>query len=338
MKRQPLWSLWGGLVAATAVGWVAFPNTAKQSSPPTRTVLVTETLKMIPQPGQRRLRVWIPLPATNPAQEVKLVGVHAPWPYRLTQDPEFGNPLVFIEGSAPMPEPLEITLQYQVTRSQQRGWRASRPSQEPDEEVSHLYRTPRGLIVVNDTVQQIARAVTNKRTDPIPKARALYDYVLTHMRYDKTGTGWGRGDVRYACHVGKGNCTDFHSLFIALCLASRIPARFQMGFPLPEAPAGTIESPYHCWAEFFAKPHGWVPVDISEAWKSPDKKDYYFGALDPNRVLLTTGRELRLSPRQHGPPLNYLARPYVELDGVPFSQIDVERRYQNLNKEGGTHT
>lgn len=65
------------------------------------------------------------------------------------------------------------------------------------------------------------------------EARAIYDYVFATMRYDKTGTGWARGDVLHACEAKKGNGTDFHSLFIAMARSQGIPARFEIGFPLP---------------------------------------------------------------------------------------------------------
>jgi len=35
-------------------------------------------------------------------------------------------------------------------------------------------------------------------------------------------------------------------------------------------------------------------VDASEAWKHPDKKDYFFGAHDDNRLQFTVGRDIRL--------------------------------------------
>ncbi len=62
-----------------------------------------------------------------------------------------------------------------------------------------------------------------------------------------------------------------------------IPARFEIGFPVPGAAEGAIPG-YHCWAEFFLDGVGWVPVDISEAWKDPKKHDYFFGTLDADRV------------------------------------------------------
>jgi transglutaminase-like putative cysteine protease len=113
-------------------------------------------------------------------------------------------------------------------------------------------------------------------------------------------------------------------VFISLMRAQGIPARFEIGFPLAEAPAGEIAG-YHCWAEFYLDKMGWVPVDISEAWKAPAKHDYFFGSLDANRIRFSTGRDLTLEPRQAGPPLNYFVYPYVEVDGKPF-EGSLERR------------
>ena len=78
---------------------------------------------------------------------------------------------------------------------------------------------------------------------------------------------------------------------------------------------------YHCWADFFEPQHGWIPVDISEAWKHPEKKDYFFGAHDANRVEFTMGRDLELSPKQDGKPLNYFVYPYVEVAGKEYPNV-----------------
>ena len=148
---------------------------------------------------------------------------------------------------------------------------------------------------------ELAVKVTEGKTTPLDKARAIYDYVFTTMRYDKTGTGWGHGDVLYACDAKKGNCTDFHSLFIAMARSQGIPARFEIGFPLPPDKHSAEIAGYHCWSDFFEPQHGWVPVDISEAWKHQEKRDYFFGAHDVNRVQFSMGRDLRLNPGARRP-------------------------------------
>jgi transglutaminase-like putative cysteine protease len=165
----------------------------------------------------------------------------------------------------------------------------------------------------------------------LDKARAIYDYVFTTMRYDKTGTGWGRGDVLYACDAKKGNCTDFHSLFIAMARSQGIPARFEIGFPLPPDKRSSEIAGYHCWAEFFDPQHGWIPVDISEAWKHPEKKDYFFGAHDANRVEFTMGRDLELSPKQNGKALNYFVYPYVEVAGKEYPNVSTAFSFADVD-------
>jgi transglutaminase-like putative cysteine protease len=76
---------------------------------------------------------------------------------------------------------------------------------------------------------------------PAERARAIYDWVVENVEYKKVGTGWGNGDTFWACSERYGNCTDFHALFISLARTEGIPARFEMGFPVPDSrPSGEI--------------------------------------------------------------------------------------------------
>jgi transglutaminase-like putative cysteine protease len=112
--------------------------------------------------------------------------------------------------------------------------------------------------------------------------------------------------------------------------AAGIPARFEIGFPLPgEQKAGEIPG-YHCWAQFYLDQVGWIPVDASEAWKKPEKRDYFFGAHDQHRVLFTTGRDIRLAPPQQGEPLNYFIYPYAEVDGKEFTGVETRFSFRDL--------
>jgi transglutaminase-like putative cysteine protease len=132
----------------------------------------------------------------------------------------------------------------------------------------------------------------------LEKARAIYNHVVATVTYDKSGKGWGRGDIYYACDARRGNCTDFHAIFIGHARAVGIPARFSIGFPVPaERGAGKIAG-YHCWAEFYAQGLGWIPADASEAAKAPSHREYFFGHLDENRVQFSTGRDLILIRRK----------------------------------------
>ncbi len=165
------------------------------------------------------------------------------------------------------------------------------------------------LVQVDDKVRALAAEVTKGRTTPLEKARAIYDYTLANMKYQKTGDGWGNGSIIWACTEKYGNCTDFHALFIGLTRAVGIPARFEIGRSVPEG-SGEVQG-YHCWADFWVDGAGWVPIDASEAWKHPEKRDYFFGHHDDDRFALSMGRDLTL-PGMKGPPLNYFVDPYGE--------------------------
>ncbi|MGE5191884.1 MAG: transglutaminase-like domain-containing protein, partial [Deltaproteobacteria bacterium] len=162
------------------------------------------------------------------------------------------------------------------------------------------------------------------------QVRAIYDHTVSTLKYDKSGTGWGRGDIAYACDSKRGNCTDFHAVFIGLCRARGIPARFEIGFSLPtDKPTGEI-SGYHCWADCHVASYGWIPVDCSEAQKHPEQREYFFGAHDENRIAFSSGRDVRLNPPQRGERLNFFVYPYAEVDGKPHEKIDRKVGYEDL--------
>jgi transglutaminase-like putative cysteine protease len=292
------------------------------------------TVKAIP--AGERVRVWIPAAHSDAFQEVKVISASGDLPLKKTRESRFGNEMYYAESSTAKSAELHFEVVYDVVRHERLSLGPGIPhlaevKLNPRERKSDL--DPDKLVPVTGLPADLAAKATEGKAAPLDKARAIYDYVFSTLRYDKTGTGWGHGDVLYACAAKKGNCTDFHSLFIAMARSQGIPARFEIGFPLPaDKHSGEIAG-YHCWADFFEPQHGWVPVDISEAWKHQEKRDYFFGTHDANRVEFTIGRDLRLNPPQDDEPLNYFVYPYVEIGGKPypavataFSFADVEIR------------
>lgn len=180
------------------------------------------------------------------------------------------------------------------------------------------------LVAVDEKVAALSASVTRGAATPLAKARAIYDYVLANMKYQKTGDGWGNGSIIWACTEKYGNCTDFHALFSGLARAAGIPTRFEIGRSVP-AIDGEVQG-YHCWADFWVDGAGWVPIDASEAWKNADKRDWFFGHHDEHRFALSMGRDLML-PGMKGAPLNYFVNPYGELpDGAAARGIEQTTR------------
>ena len=289
-------------------------------------------VKNVP-PGER-LRVWVPAAHPDAFQEVKVISASGDLPLKKTKESKNGNEIYFAEAPKAKQSEYHFEVVYDVIRHERLTLGLYSPHL-TDVKLSDKERkedlAPDALVPVTGLPAQLAVNVTQGAATPLDKARAIYDYVFSTMRYDKTGTGWGRGDVLYACDAKKGNCTDFHSLFIAMARSQQIPARFEIGFPLPPDKHASEIAGYHCWADFFDSQHGWIPVDISEAWKHPEKKDYFFGAHDANRVQFSMGRDLELNPKQDEKPLNYFVYPYVEVSGKEFSNVSTSFSFADVD-------
>ncbi len=284
-------------------------------------------------PAGKKVRIWIPAAHSDANQEVKIVSAKGDLPVKKTRESKYGNEIYFAETSNSTQPELHFEAEYDVVRHERIALNpaphvvtASLTNKERHQDLQ-----PDALVPITGLPADLAVKVTEGKTQPLDKARAIYDYVFTTMRYDKTGTGWGHGDVLYACDAKKGNCTDFHSLFIAMARSQGIPARFEIGFPLPPDKHSSEIAGYHCWSDFYLDGKGWIPVDISEAWKHPEKRDYFFGSHDVNRVQFSMGRDLRLNPGQDGKPLNYFVYPYVEVDGREYPNVSLGFSFADIS-------
>jgi transglutaminase-like putative cysteine protease len=341
------------LVAVAALGGAA------ADAPRSRDFELTYSVRVGELPaGAHRVEVWLPYPAGDGNQEVTVAEIASPYPYTVSREPRFGNSILHLAATDPGQRELAIEMRIRVRRreylrhdyARAGGTAAASPGPAaatsaspsppppaptpaipptPPTEQMAAWLQPDRLVPLDDRIRALAATITRGRRGDLEKARAIYDYVVDTMSYDKTGSGWGNGDIYWACDAKRGNCTDFHALFIGLARAVGIPAKFEIGFPLPAAHGQGEIGGYHCWAEFHLTGYGWVPVDASEARKNPALRGYFFGALDENRVQFTVGRDLLLVPRQAAAPLNYFIYPHVEVDGQPFARVSRKFLYQD---------
>lgn len=321
----------------TAIGFLSSTSHASAARPRERKFEFEykATVKDIP-PGAKKVDLWIPVPHDNQFQKIANMQIDSPYPYKI-QTARYGNKIMHVSLNNPKQSAFTVTMRFNTTRKehvqerlQQTGYSKAKEERDPD---MARWLQPDRLVPIDGNIKQWAQEVVDAagaKTD-LEKARAIYNHIVATVKYDKTGQGWGRGDIYYACDARRGNCTDFHAIFIGYSRALGIPARFAIGFPLPaDRGAGQI-SGYHCWAEFYVKGIGWVPIDASEAAKDTAKREYFFGAHDENRVEFTIGRDLILNPKQSGEPLNYFIYPYAEVDGKAFGSVDKGFTYRDMS-------
>ena len=278
-------------------------------------------------PG-KTARVWIPIPQADDNQDVKVLSSGFPTNTQAGRDEQFGNSMLYFEAQADGAGEISFSSKYRVRRKEVRAHdEIANKAVLSQRHRTHFLR-PNALVPVDHRPLVLLQGQVLPN-DPMKLARHLYDLVDDHVATDKSKPGYGNGDSAWVCDSRYGNCTDFHSLFISLARARGLPARFEIGFPLPpERGQGSVTG-YHCWAYFYVEQQGWIPVDISEADKHPDQKEYYFGNLTENRLAFSVGRDVTLVPRQDGPPLNYFIYPYVEVDGRlwPKEKMKLEFSY-----------
>ena len=302
---------------------------AKASPAKTRTFAFSYSARLTGLEPGKNARIWIPVPPSNEDQEVKIESKDLPGAEQISTEPKYGNQVLYVEGKADNQGMISLAVTYRVQRREVRG---DLQRQVTIADMSESFLKPDTRVPGGGKSMELIRDKELPK-DELEAARVLYDVVNRHMRYSKEGTGWGRGDSDWACDSGYGNCTDFHSMFISLARAQKIPAKFEIGFPLPEKRGSGEVAGYHCWAKFKPKGKDWIPVDISEANKNPKMRDYYFGNLTEDRVTFSLGRDINLVPKQDGEPLNFFVYPYVEVDGKPYAAEKVRRKftYKDLN-------
>ncbi len=338
----PAWSAAGLISLAAGVAlWLAWsPPPTGGISPavdagPSRTFLFEYRLEIPPTVGlDEPVHLFVPIATETPAQRISDLEIETGLAGRIETEPRHGNR--FWHGVVPAgrEEPASFVARYTVDRRRVRagdlrdaGGGLGR------------YLEPNERVVVShpvlDPILEEIRATTPGDA-PDRRARSIYDWVVDNVEYKKVGTGWGNGDTFWACSERYGNCTDFHSLFISLARTEGIPARFEMGFPIPaDREEGRIDG-YHCWVEFWLPDEGWIPIDASEAFKHPEKRELFYGTQPADRMHFTTGRDLRLGPDHRGRPLNYFIYPYAESGGRRSAlELRTEFSYRDLEAGSG---
>jgi len=268
--------------------------------------------------------VFVPLVRESESQRIVSERIDASLSGRVQVEARYGNRYWRGTRAAGDDQPIEVQV---VTVVERRPVRRAAPTERgrslsADERAEHaLFLQPNERVVVGHEILDPILAEVRRAAgtdDPAALARAAYEWVVDNLEYKKVGKGWGNGDSFWACSERYGNCTDFHALYISLVRTLGIPARFEIGFPVPEDRSqGTIGG-YHCWVAFYLPETGWFPIDASEAFKHPEKREVFYGTQPADRIHFTTGRDLQLGDGDAGGTLNYFIYPHVEVAGEVY--------------------
>ena len=263
---------------------------------------VEEWIKLEPhaeRPGET-LRLWFPYPvacATQPADQIKLIA--SSHPVTLTGD---------VHRTAFMEVPCEAGATYSVRFSfVQKAKYIDLSSHVPtglpagdglspeamayytSEQYPHIRFTP--------TVRALAEEIRGEETDPLRLAKRVYDWICHNVRYSYVRDYLLIENIPEFVMVNRyGDCGTMALVFITLCRAMGIPAKWQSGSSCRPDGIGS-----HDWAMFYVAPYGWLYCDPSYgvgAYKSRNetRRAHYFANLDPFRLVASNEFQQPFTP------------------------------------------
>jgi transglutaminase-like putative cysteine protease len=176
-------------------------------------------------------------------------------------------------------------------------------------------------------LRRTAAEIVGGETNALAKARRIFHWINSSIRYHAEEE-YGiipsfseRGLTRR-----RGDCGIQATLFVTLCRAAGVPARWQSGW---QTRPGNVDM--HDWTEIYVAPWGWLPVDPSYGLNKSDDpavREFYFGHQDSYRMIVNLDYGRALTPAKaslRSEPADF-QRGEVEVDGknLYFDQFDYD--------------
>ncbi|MCI0705187.1 MAG: transglutaminase domain-containing protein [Planctomycetia bacterium] len=227
--------------------------------------------------GTKQLRVWVPVPPSDRAQEVKPTGFET-FPVNVKPamhtEREFGNTFAYFEFANPQGAQI-ITHTFRAT-VWELNWdvdpaKVMRVEKWPAS--FDPYRRSESQVVVNEKFKKLANEIAGNKPNPAAELREILSWTHKNLTYDHSNASLV-GSAEHAFSKKRGDCSDYHGLCASLGRSLGLPTRVTYGLHLfPK------NLPGHCKLEAFLPPYGWVSFDVSETQRliklieaSPDLK------------------------------------------------------------------
>jgi len=219
------------------------------AQPEERTVNFNIKQKIYSNPGTRKIKLTVILPinVTN-RQEVLSIQFN-PKPYSIYE--KNGNRYAYYENPSSY---LEINIDSKLklyNYSLQRAIKA--PVKDRSGYFNKQYLFPEKYIESDHKdIQSVAQKL--KTSDELKTIENIYNYVTQKMTY----SGYNPMDAGAleAIRTGKGDCSEYTDLMVALARAAGIPARQAYGITTE-----VTNTPKHAWPEVYTEKYGWAPFD-----------------------------------------------------------------------------
>ena len=281
------------------------------------------------EPG-KIIRAWIPYPKNYKTQSgVKLLdSIPENAEINKTEQPMRA---VYMEQPAVKGEPTVFQIHYNFTdyaNVTEVDPDKVLPYNNDDPLVEYYLREKSPHVVFLPELVALAKKIVGNETNPYLKAKKIYYWIGENIKYSYAHEYSTMKNIsKFVYDRRYGDCGQEALLFITLCRASGVMARWQSGWSLYPRWTGI-----HDWTEIYIEPYGWIPVDPymgihfisgTEAL-TPEQRaklaEFYFGNMDQYRLIANL---------EHGYPL-YPPKNDFRSDTVDFQRGEVEADGKNI--------
>jgi transglutaminase-like putative cysteine protease len=266
-----------------------------------------------------RVRAWLPYPQVYRQQrDVRLVRSEPPH-HTISANGGAHRTIYFEESIANPTNPPRFRVEFEFTTSAYCP-NLNAAQVEPYDAGGELYREYTAErpphIVFTPEVERLAAEIVGDETNPLEKARRIFRWGsknipwCSEMEYSIIPNISEKGLA-----ARRGDCGVQGLVFITLCRAAGVPARWQSGWQTKPG-----DWNMHDWSEFYVEPWGWLPADASYGVREhadPRVRDFLCGHMDPYRLIVNLDYARPLEPPKtsfRSEP-NDFQRGEIEIDG-----------------------
>lgn len=153
------------------------------------------------------------------------------------------------------------------------------------EEIRRRYLVDEDKYRIEDPrIRKAVKDAVGEETNPYWIMRNIHRFIRERMEYELAG-GWNVAPR--VLERGNGSCSEYTFLFIAMCRAAGVPARY-VGSVVIRGDEASTDEVFHRWSQVYLPGYGWVHVDPQGGDRElPGEVARSIGTLS-NRFLITT--------------------------------------------------
>ena len=284
------------------------------------------------------IKAWLPYPQEYGSRQtdVKLIS-SIPANPQIAPNGSIHRSLYYQQQVKDPSKPIRFEAVFEFTsRAEYRQLEDSKVQPLPPNFPVHYLAERPPHIRFSPELKQIVAEVTGKEINPLAKARKIFHWIDANIRY--------HAEEEYciipsfseaALKRRRGDCGIQATLFVTMCRAAGVPARWQSGWQTKPARQHNM----HDWAEIYVAPWGWLPCDPSYGLQKSDDpaiREFYFGHQDSYRLIVNLDYGGPLTPAKQSlrsEPADF-QRGEVEIDGknLYFDEFDCDFEVTHLDR------